>query len=533
VLDIGLPRILSGYGAVVPPETSDRERATAEERLLEREEQYRRIFEATSDGLIVNDLDTGLVVEVNPAFCRMHGYEYDELIGIHPTTFIHPDDHHLFAEYIEAVPAGREFRARAREIHKDGSVFHVEVHATTFLFRGRPHVLGVLRDVSNEVEATRLLERRVAERTHELASLLSLANEAAATHQLAQLVALVLPEVERMLACSWAGIYITEGEELMRVDEEADRSRADAVPLPDSWPALMSGQMAVADASLRALFPEGVSASCSLVVPLATGGETIGILCLARPKGQPFGDEQRALARGVGDQLSVAISNARYFDTTQQAAALEERHRIARDLHDSVSQSLFSLTLHTRTAELALARAGLDAESDLGRPLQQVSELTRGALAEMRALIFELRPGALAEEGLGAALGKHSAAVTAREGLEISVQVPDERLPLAIEQEEHLYRLAQEGLHNTVKHAEASHAWVEIGAGDAEVVLTLRDDGVGFDPAEPHPGHFGLETMRERASRIGAELSLESAPGAGTKVQVRVPVPVSTPPSLT
>jgi PAS domain S-box-containing protein len=115
---------------------SEQERASAEERLLEREEQYRRIFEATSDGLIVNDLDTGLVVEVNPAFCRMHGYEYDELIGIHPSTFIHPDDHHLFAEYIEAVSEGREFRARAREIRKDGSIFHVEVHGTTFLFRG-------------------------------------------------------------------------------------------------------------------------------------------------------------------------------------------------------------------------------------------------------------------------------------------------------------------------------------------------------------------------------------------------------------
>ena len=522
-LSIGLPRILSGYGALVPPETPDR--ASAEQRLLEREEQYRRIFEATSDGLIVNDRDTGLVVEVNPAFCRMHGYEYEELIGIHPTTFIHPDDQHLFAEYIEAVLEGREFRARAREIHKDGSIFYVEVHGTTFLFRGRPHVLGVLRDVTNEVEATRLLEQRVAERTHELASLLSLANEATATHELAQLVSLVLPEVERMLACSWAGIYLKNGEALVRVDEETNDSRVDRVPLPEAWPALIGEEMMVGEGGLTALFPDGVSASCSLVVSLAAGGETIGVLCLARPKGQPFGDEQRALARGVADQLSVAISNARYFEATQQSAALEERHRIARDLHDSVSQSLFSLTLHTRTAELTLARAGLDADSDLGRSLRQVSELTRGALAEMRALIFELRPGALAEEGLGAALSKHSAAVTAREGLEISVEVPEERLPLSVEQEQHLYRLAQEALHNVVKHAQAGHAWVEIVAGDGEVVLTVRDDGVGFDPAEPHPGHFGLETMGERASRIGAELSLESAPGAGTRVRVQVAVP--------
>ena len=522
-IDIGLSRILSGYGALVSRETSDRERASAEERLLEREEQYRRIFDATSDGLIVNDRDTGLVVEVNPAFCRMHGYEHDELIGLHPTRFIHPDDHHLFGAYIEAVSEGREFRARAREIRKDGSIFHVEVHGTTFLFRGRPHLLGVLRDVSNEVEATRLLEHRVAERTHELASLLSLANEAAAAHERGQLVAVVLPEVQRMLACSWAGIYLREDEALVRVDVGADGSPSDGVPLPESWPVLAGGEVTVGEGSLRGLFPEEVSASCSLAVPLAAGGEAIGVLCLARPRGQPFGDEQRALARGVADQLSVAISNARYFEASQQTAALEERHRIARDLHDSVSQSLFSLTLHTRTAELALARAGLDPDSDLGRPLQQVSELTRGALAEMRALIFELRPGALAEEGLGAALAKHSAAVTAREGLEISVQAPEERLALTVEQEEHLYRLAQEALHNAVKHAQANHAWVELAAGDGAVVLIVRDDGVGFDPAEPHPGHFGLETMRERASRIGAELSLDSAPGRGTRVRVQVP----------
>ena len=405
------------------------------------------------------------------------------------------------------------------------------MHGTTFLFRGRPHVLGVLRDVTNEVEATRLLERRVAERTQELASLLSLANEATATHELAQLVSLVLPEVERMLACSWAGIYLKDAGALVRVDSTSD-SRADRVPLPQSWAALTAEEMVVGEGGLTALFPDGVSASCSLVVPLAAGGETIGILCLARPKGQPFGDEQHALARGVADQLSVAISNARHFEATQQTAALEERHRIARDLHDSVSQSLFSLTLHARTAELALARMGLDPDSELGRPLQRVSELTRGALAEMRALIFELRPGALAEEGLGAALSKHSAAVTAREGLEISVQVPEGRLPLAVEQEEHLYRLAQEALHNAVKHAQAKHAWVELAASDGEVVLTVRDDGVGFEPAEPRPGHFGLETMRERADRIGAELCLESAPGAGTKVRVQVPEAASPPTPL-
>jgi PAS domain S-box-containing protein len=331
----------------VPGGVSNQERETAEERLLEREEQYRRIFEATSDGLIVNDLNTGLVVEANPAFCRMHGYEYDELIGIHPTTFIHPDDHHLFAEYIEAVSQGREFRARAREIHKNGSIFHVEVHGTTFLFRGRPHVLGVLRDVSGEVEATRMLEQRVAERTHELASLLSLANEAATTRELGRLVAVVLPQVERMLACSWAAVHLKDGESLVRVDNDVKASQSHRTPIPSAWRAVTGSETAIGDADWGALFPEAAPASSSLVVPLAASGETIGVLCLVGGEGEPFTDEQRRLARGAADQLSVAISNARYYEATQEAAALEERHRIARDLHDSVSQSLFSLTLHT------------------------------------------------------------------------------------------------------------------------------------------------------------------------------------------
>lgn len=458
--------------------------ASAEELLREREQQYRRIFEATSDGLVVNDLETGLVVEANPAFCRMHGYSYDELIGMHPYGFIHPDDHHLFDEYVAAISEGRDFRCRAREVRKDGSLVDVEVHGTSFLFRGRVHVLGVLRDVSQEVAATRLLEQRVEERTEELSSLLALANRAATTLDLEELVAVILPEVERVMGC-----------------------RAEI----DVHDHAMSDQ------------PQARSAG-SLAVPLVASGELAGVLRLSRDDSQPFEEQQVTLARGVADQIAVAVSNARRYRVSQQAAALEERHRIARDLHDSISQTLFSLTLHTRTAELALGKAGLDGDGPVGRPLREVAELTRGALAEMRALIFELRPGALAEEGLAAALNKHAAAVSAREGLAISIEAPEERLPLTGEQEEHLYRLAQEALHNVVKHARATGAQVELGKGLNGVRLSVRDDGAGFDQTEPRPGHLGLETMQDRARRIGGKLTIESAPGTGTTIVVEVPV---------
>jgi len=204
--------------------------------------------------------------------------------------------------------------------------------------------------------------------------------------------------------------------------------------------------------------------------------------------------------------------------------AVEERQRIARDLHDSVSQSLFSMTLHARTAERSLLQTGNRRDAPVLRELSRVGELSRTALAEMRALIFELRPGGLAEEGLVAALTKHAGAVSAREGLPIAVTGPSERLPISAEREEHLYRVGQEALANVAKHARAGQVTVAVTNEGTSVELEVRDDGRGFDPRGSYIGHLGLTTMRSRAGEIGADLDIESAPGSGTSVRVRLPI---------
>jgi signal transduction histidine kinase len=205
--------------------------------------------------------------------------------------------------------------------------------------------------------------------------------------------------------------------------------------------------------------------------------------------------------------------------------ASEERQRIARDLHDSVSQSLFSMTLHARTAERALKQTGQRAYDAVARELSQVGDLSRTALAEMRALIFELRPGGLAEEGLVSALTKHAGAVSARGGLPIEVTGPSERLPISAECEEHLYRLGQEALANISKHAAATQATVAVTNDGATVGLEVLDDGRGFDPNGKYDGHLGLTTMRSRAREMGAEMSIDSTPGRGTLVRVQLPIP--------
>jgi signal transduction histidine kinase len=228
------------------------------------------------------------------------------------------------------------------------------------------------------------------------------------------------------------------------------------------------------------------------------------------------------LAAIVSERRRAALALVQSQRREGERAALE-RQRIARDLHDSVSQSLFSTTLHVRTAQRALALEGLDATGSVGKELREIGQLTRGALAEMRALILELRPGALAEEGLVAALSKQAAALSAREGLVIGVQAPDGRLPLGPEVEAQLYRLGQEALANVIKHAGASSATVRIAASHDRVVLEVADDGRGFDPVAVGGDHFGLRSMHGRVADLGGRLEVTSAPGRGTVLRVQVP----------
>lgn len=226
----------------------------------------------------------------------------------------------------------------------------------------------------------------------------------------------------------------------------------------------------------------------------------------------------------IADITARRRAEQRLHATLAEQATTEERARLARDLHDSVSQSLFSMTLHARAAQLALERSGSADGGPEHRSIAELRNLTQTALAEMRALIFELRPDALADEGLVSALHKHTTAIAAREAITVSVTAPS-HIDLGAPVEEALYRVVQEALHNIVKHAEASTVTVTLERQDVEGLVTIevRDDGVGFDPDSERPGHLGLLTMRERATRVGGTLQIASASGRGTCVRVRAP----------
>jgi PAS domain S-box-containing protein len=202
-----------------------------------------------------------------------------------------------------------------------------------------------------------------------------------------------------------------------------------------------------------------------------------------------------------------------------ELAASEERARLAHDLHDSVTQALFSMGLTVRSLELLL-----DADPDATRTkLGELRELQQDALTEMRSLIFELRPARIEQEGICQALTSHAAAVQSRTGLSISV-----RAELAVrprpEIEDAAFRIAQEALHNVVKHANATQVAIDLRQEDGTLRLDVRDDGRGFDPARVPPGHLGLLGMRQRAERIGGTLVIESGKGQGSSVALVTPI---------
>ena len=260
-----------------------------------------------------------------------------------------------------------------------------------------------------------------------------------------------------------------------------------------------------------------------VVVPLDSRGRYLGVMQYYHRAGREHDDEERAFLAALADQAAVAVANADLYARSEQDAAHLERQRLARELHDSVSQALFSMTLHARTAERQLEAAGLDAGAPAATTVRRLAELTQGALAEMRALIFELRPQALAEEGLVTALTRQAAALTAREGIPIEVRGPEARPALDPAVEEHLYRLTLEALNNAVRHAQAGRIDVTVTSAEGRLTVTIADDGIGFDTTRPHPGHLGQSTMVERASAIGAMISVTSAPGAGCTVTVTLP----------
>jgi PAS domain S-box-containing protein len=265
---------------------------------------------------------------------------------------------------------------------------------------------------------------------------------------------------------------------------------------------------------------QGLHASFSVVI--RTDEQTFGLFSVGFRAARSVTERERRLLTALGQRAAVAIRNARLYEQAQEAATLQERQRLARELHDAVTQTLFSTAL---IADVIPELWELDPRE--GRQqMAELQRLTRGALAEMRILLVELRPAALTELRLADLLRQLAEATAGRTHLEVSASVDGDERPLPGDVQVALYRIAQEALNNVVKHARARQASVTLAyEGDRGLRLRVIDDGCGFDTGAVPAGHFGLGTMRERAESIGAAIHVATALGGGTTLEVDVPRP--------
>jgi signal transduction histidine kinase len=256
---------------------------------------------------------------------------------------------------------------------------------------------------------------------------------------------------------------------------------------------------------------------CSLLhVPIQVDGEIFGVFGVNYCHPRTFSGAEERLLLALAQRAAVAIANARQYQEAHYTATLEERQRLARDLHDAVTQTLFAAGLNAQALPDIWA-----ADPEQGQQcLLELQRLTWGALAEMRTVLVELRPAALTEMDLRELLQQLAQAATARAPLlDMKVTVAGDR-QITPDAQVVFYRVAQEALNNIVKHSDAQHAHVHLVREAAGVELSVSDDGRGFEPAVIPAGHLGLRIMRERVEAIGGVLSIHSAPGGGSQLRV-------------
>jgi two-component system nitrate/nitrite sensor histidine kinase NarX len=249
-------------------------------------------------------------------------------------------------------------------------------------------------------------------------------------------------------------------------------------------------------------------------LPLLVEDRPLGLLGLASTKVEGYGPRHAELAAAFAAQAALALENERLIRQTRELAALEERQRLARDLHDVVSQTLFSASLIAEVLPRVWER-----NQEMGREsLRDLHQLTRGALAEMRTLLMELRPTSLLELDLDELLPQLGEVVTGRSRIPVKLDL-DEPPRLPADVRINLYRIAQEALSNVAKHSNATQATVTLRSpASGGVELKIDDDGQGFDPDNVAANSLGLDIMRERAVEIGALLRINSRPGEGTSI---------------
>ncbi len=421
----------------------------------------------------------------------------------------------------------RRIQARSRELEQ-------EVAANT------RDLQAVNTRLSQEILERQATEERLRKAHDELSTLLVVSQDVVSTLDLDYLLELIMNQLEQVLEFDAVSIHLLEEgvlksrafrfnpvigvtpperlayDEIPVFGEMVDSLKGFVLADLQEYPAMMSAIIASSETAFKDI-PDSVHGF--MAAPLAVRNSAIGMLAVSSAKPDVYSQESLDLLQAFANQAAIAIENAQLYEKAQETAALEERNRLARELHDSVTQTLYGTNLFADAAHLALSA---DSPREASQNLDVARDLIWQAMLEMRLLLFELRPPLLEEQGLVGALQTRLESVEGRVELPIEFRVEgEEQLPPGVEAE--LYFVALEALNNIAKHAQAKHATVLLKVEEERCLLAIEDDGVGLDPeAARLGGGQGLRSMRERIEQIGGRLTLDTAPESGTTIKVEV-----------
>ncbi len=388
-------------------------------------------------------------------------------------------------------------------------------------------------NLAREIAERRHMEEALRSRVEELAVLNRIAHTLATTAHLSTALERVSETMAYLFDALYTHIVLPEDEAEQSViwtgfEREAGPVGMTTVDIPLSELPLVrhvlnqSQPLAVSDVQSHPLIPpvreylSNRNVQSMLLVPLLVRGAAVGLIAVASDQAdRDFSADEVRLAETIASDIAAAVENARLLERVKAAATAEERNRIARELHDSVTQTLYSVSIVAEALPRLLERDLAEAK----RSAAYLRQTTLGALAEMRALLFELRPDSLAKAGLDVLLQQLADVLTGRTRVPVEVSV-DRKAALPTEVKVALYRIAQEAFNNIARHAKASRAWTTLQSGLDGAILVIRDNGQGFDPQSIPPQHMGTRIMHERAEGIGASLTIESRSGQGTQIAV-------------
>lgn len=378
---------------------------------------------------------------------------------------------------------------------------------------------------------TEELEQRVADRTRDLSVLYGVTAVASNVLDLDELLSRLLEQSLSAMRCK-AGIIhlLDESVSTLRLNTEkgvpSDISDGIVTFLANQGEARdlfeKHSSFIIPDLESDLRVPQIVRESgwCTYIgVPIQdTGGQLLGILSIFGETKDQLTIEELTLLSSIADHIGLAVENVRLRHKAEQSAVLEDRQRLARELHDAVSQSLFSASVIAETLPRLWERNPLVVQQNLG----DLHLLIRGALAEMRILLLELRPLSMENAVLGDLIHQLVDGIKGRAQLDVTLQIQGQaEIPTQVKR--NLFRIAQEALNNVVKHARAQHVGLMLNQSVEQITLCIDDDGHGFDASSVDSGHLGLQIMRERADNIGADLTISSHSGQGTKIVVTWP----------